>query len=134
MTSRTLASSRNAAGTQGTSWARETESPLAKRVTSWPSRTSSSVKYETIRSVPPYSRGGTLSMSGAICAIFILLDSTSRHRRPNVLQCEKFLLVPRGNENPRDNGRHDGLSFRVGNGRQQGDLGMAGIHPGVLQD
>ena len=29
------------------------ESPLANKVTSWPSRTSSSVRYETILSVPP---------------------------------------------------------------------------------
>jgi hypothetical protein len=37
------------------------ESPLANRVTSWPSRTSSSVRYDTTLSVPPYSIGGTLS-------------------------------------------------------------------------
>ena len=30
-----------------------TESPLANSVTSWPWRTSSSVRYETMRSVPP---------------------------------------------------------------------------------
>jgi len=29
------------------------ESPLANSVTSWPCRTSSSVRYETTRSVPP---------------------------------------------------------------------------------
>src|SRR5215813_8790639 len=71
MKSRTLASSRSAIGAHGTSSALETESPLANSVTSCPSLTSSSAKYDTIRSVPPYSRGGTLSMSGAICAIFM---------------------------------------------------------------
>jgi hypothetical protein len=48
------------------------ESPLAKSVTSWPCRISSSVRYETTRSVPPYKTGGTLSISGEICAILIL--------------------------------------------------------------
>src|SRR5262245_14519893 len=71
MKSRTLASSRSAMGAHGTSSALETDSPLANRVTSCPSLTSSSARYDTIRSVPPYRRGGTLSMSGAICAIFM---------------------------------------------------------------
>src|SRR6478735_10044703 len=66
-----LASSRIAVGTQPTSCALVIESPLANSVTSCPIRTNSSVRYETIRSVPPYSRGGTLSMSGATCPIFI---------------------------------------------------------------
>ena len=48
------------------------ESPLANSVTSWPSSTSASVIYDTTRSVPPYSLGGTDSVKGAICAIFIL--------------------------------------------------------------
>ena len=42
-----------------------------RTLTSWPSLTSSSVRKNTTRSVPPYSRGGTLSASGATCAIFI---------------------------------------------------------------
>jgi hypothetical protein len=37
----------------GTNLAAVVESPLANSVTSWPMRTSSSVKYETTRSVPP---------------------------------------------------------------------------------
>src|ERR1700737_609805 len=47
------------------------ESPLANKVTSWPRRTKSSVSHDTIRSVPPYSFGGTLSNSGATCAILM---------------------------------------------------------------
>src|SRR5205807_10580387 len=47
------------------------ESPLANNVTSCPCRTSSSVKYDTTRSVPPYSCGGQLSCSGTTCAILI---------------------------------------------------------------
>ena len=35
-------------------------------------------RYETIRSVPPYRRGGTLSMRGAICAIFNFLPWLGR--------------------------------------------------------
>src|SRR5215470_6056515 len=50
-------------------WVRE--SPVANTVTSCPCFTNSSVRYETIRSVPPYSLGGTLSYSGATCAIRI---------------------------------------------------------------
>jgi hypothetical protein len=53
-------------GEHGTSSAEVTESPLANNVTRWPCFTSSSVKYETTRSVPPYIRGGTLSKRGAI--------------------------------------------------------------------
>ena len=49
----TLLSRRMARGDMGASVAAVTESPLAKRVTSWPSATNSSVKYETILSVPP---------------------------------------------------------------------------------
>ena len=45
------------------------ESPEAKSVTSCPRRTSSSVRRETTRSVPPYSGGGTGSTSGARMAI-----------------------------------------------------------------
>jgi hypothetical protein len=48
-----------------------TLSPLANRVTSCPISTSSSVRKETTRSVPPYSFGGTASWRGAICAIRI---------------------------------------------------------------
>src|SRR5262245_18854257 len=51
------------------------ESPLANSVTSWPSLTSSSVKYATTRSVPPYSCGGTLSVNGATCAILMTAES-----------------------------------------------------------
>jgi len=53
----------------GTSSALLIESPLANKVTSWPRSISSSVSHETTRSVPPYSFGGTLSASGATCAI-----------------------------------------------------------------
>ncbi len=45
--------SRKATGTHGASSAAVTESPLANSVTSCPRRTSSSVRYETIRSDPP---------------------------------------------------------------------------------
>ena len=48
-------------GQTGSSRAEVAESPLANSVTSWPSATSSSVKKETTRSVPPYSFGGTAS-------------------------------------------------------------------------
>src|SRR6476469_6659779 len=66
---------RKAEGVQLTNLPDETESPLANKVTSCPSLLNSSLRYETIRSVPPYSRGGTLSMRGAICAIFNFLLS-----------------------------------------------------------
>src|SRR4051794_14948081 len=62
-------SSRRDRSQTGTRLALVTESPLANRVTSWPAATSSSVRYDTTRSVPPYIRGGTLSYNGAICAI-----------------------------------------------------------------
>src|ERR1700752_3601727 len=42
---------------------------------SCPNPTSSSVIYETTRSVPPYSLGGTLSYKGATCAIFMIARS-----------------------------------------------------------
>src|ERR1700731_1192297 len=42
------------------------ESPLANKVTSWPCATSSSVRNETTRSVPPYILGGTLSYRGKL--------------------------------------------------------------------
>ena len=42
-----------AAACDATSRALVFESPLANSVTSWPSRTSSSVRFETTRSVPP---------------------------------------------------------------------------------
>ena len=51
---------RSATGVTGTSSARR-ESPLAKSVTSWPRRTSSSVSQDSTRSVPPYRWGGTAS-------------------------------------------------------------------------
>jgi hypothetical protein len=51
--SMTSSSRRSALGAHGTSFASVTESPLANSVTSWPCRTSSSVRYETTRSVPP---------------------------------------------------------------------------------
>src|SRR5262249_35502390 len=57
------------ASTTGTSSAVVRESPVAKSVTRCPCRTSSSVRYDTTRSVPPYRRGGTFSNSGATCAI-----------------------------------------------------------------
>jgi hypothetical protein len=49
------------------------ESPLANKVTSCPAQTSSSVSHETTRSVPPYPEGGTLSESGEIWAILMML-------------------------------------------------------------
>src|SRR5918993_5028023 len=75
MWSLTAGLSRSAMSEQRTRRAAVRESPLANRVTSWPWRTSSSVRNETIRSVPPYRRGGQRSASGATCAIFI--DNTS---------------------------------------------------------
>jgi hypothetical protein len=60
---------RKAFGQQATSRAFVFESPLANRVTSCPSSTNSSVRYETTRSVPPYSFGGTLSYKGETWAI-----------------------------------------------------------------
>src|SRR6476660_9515225 len=84
-----LASSRIDVGTQRTSCALVIESPLANSVTSCPIRTNSSVRYETIRSVPPYSRGGTLSMSGPTCPIFIFAALANQDRccvRYNVIR------------------------------------------------
>ncbi len=56
---------RKASSQHGTSRAQVRESPEANKVTSWPRRTSSSVTKETMRSVPPYNLGGTLSYNGA---------------------------------------------------------------------
>src|SRR5438876_11542792 len=53
MGSRTVGLSRSACSQQGTSLAEVIESALANSVTSWPCATSSSVRYETMRSVPP---------------------------------------------------------------------------------
>src|SRR5215207_784916 len=53
------------------SFAEVRESPLANSVTSCPNATSSSVSQCTTRSVPPYSLGGTASVSGATCAMRI---------------------------------------------------------------
>jgi hypothetical protein len=50
-------------------WPLVLESPEANNVTSWFWRTSSSVKYETPRSVPPYSLGGAVSNRGDTMAI-----------------------------------------------------------------
>src|SRR6185369_12432373 len=71
---------RRARGHVGTRCARVTESPLANRVTSCPIATSSSVRKETTRSVPPYSRGGTDSVRGAIWATRIFV--TTFHQAP----------------------------------------------------
>src|SRR4051812_6256885 len=60
---------RSAFAHPGTSLAEVGESPLAKSVTSCPCRTSSSVRYDTTRSVPPYREGGTLSNKGDTWAI-----------------------------------------------------------------
>src|SRR5690606_19055746 len=54
------------------------ESPDANNVTWWPRRTSSSVRQETIRSVPPYWRGGTLSKSGDTWAMRMGLGPEKR--------------------------------------------------------
>src|SRR5262245_24956738 len=68
-----LSSSRMARGQAAISRADVRESALAKSVTSWPRRTSSSVSHDTTRSVPPYSCGGTLSARGATWAILMTL-------------------------------------------------------------
>src|SRR6266404_7097512 len=81
--SRQFSSCQRACGQGATSFAAVRESPLANRVTSCPSRTSSSVKYETTLSVPPYWRGGTLSYKGATWAMRIV-DSLASGRRPTV--------------------------------------------------
>src|SRR2546430_2047207 len=72
--SRTEPSSRRARGQLASSRALVTETPLANSGTSWPSAISSSVSHDSTRSVPPYSFGGTASVSGAICAICIEFD------------------------------------------------------------
>ena len=64
-------SRRSARGVQGMRRALVFESPLAKSVTSCPWATSASVRYETTRSVPPYSAGGTDSYNGATWAILM---------------------------------------------------------------
>src|ERR1700722_3846771 len=46
-----------------------------------------------MRSVPPYRRGGTLSMRGATCAIFMMIFAPARIQR---VQCSK---VPRRCDN-----------------------------------
>src|SRR6476661_6457471 len=69
------ACSRSASGHIGASVAEVDESPLANNVTSWPSCTSWSVRYDTTRSVPPYNFGGTLSLNGATCAIRMVVRS-----------------------------------------------------------
>src|SRR6202040_1798717 len=69
--SRTDPSRRSAFGQVASSFAEVRESPLANNVTSFPKVTSSSVNQYTTRSVPPYSRGGTASVSGATCAMRI---------------------------------------------------------------
>src|SRR5258708_1593180 len=74
---------RSARGHAGMRFALVCESPAANSVTLWPRRTSSSVMYDTTRSVPPYSLGGTLSYRGAICAM----------RRCRRLPPPKFPLV-----------------------------------------
>src|SRR4029453_9799028 len=51
--SRTEPSRRNAFGQHASSWAEDSESPLANKTTSCPSATSSSVSHEMTRSVPP---------------------------------------------------------------------------------
>src|SRR5438552_549682 len=51
--------------TVGTRRARVRESPLAKRVTSWPRSTRTSASDAITRSVPPYAGGGTGSIGGA---------------------------------------------------------------------
>src|ERR1700676_5169375 len=69
--SRTDPSRRRAFGHVASSFAEVWESPLANRVTSFPSATNSSVNQCITRSVPPYSLGGTASVSGATCAMRI---------------------------------------------------------------
>jgi hypothetical protein len=83
MGSLTAGLSRSAMSEQRTRRAAVRESPLANRVTSCPWRTSSSVRYETIRSVPPYRRGGQRSASGATWAIFIGKTSSTEQSIDN---------------------------------------------------
>lgn len=64
-----ILASRSEVGYTETSLAEVRESPEAKRVTSCPLLTSSSVNSYTTRSVPPYFFAGTRSIIGAICAI-----------------------------------------------------------------
>src|SRR6478609_11730346 len=86
-----LASSRIDVGTQRTSCALVIESPLANSVTSCPKRTNSSVRYETIRSVPPYNFGGTLSQSGDTCAIFMAHSPFVLSRCPVLTTVDRLL-------------------------------------------
>src|ERR1700679_3540704 len=67
----TFGSRRRARGQIGASSALVKLSPEANNVTSCPSSTNASVRYATTRSVPPYIFGGTASVSGATCAIFM---------------------------------------------------------------
>src|SRR3954454_23722892 len=67
--SRIASSRRSALGQTDTNLADVRESPLANKVTSWPSVSSSSVSQWMTRSVPPYSFGGMASVNGAICAM-----------------------------------------------------------------
>src|ERR1700676_431448 len=69
--SRTDPSRRSAFVHVASSFAEVLESPLANSVRSFPSATSSSVSQCTTLSVPPYSLGGTASVSGATCAMRI---------------------------------------------------------------
>src|ERR1700687_4915843 len=85
-----LLSKRRELGQAGMRRAAVSESPLANSVTSCPNSTSSSVRYDTTRSVPPYFNGGTLSHKRATSAIFTLLLLTERlfllyDIRPNLL-------------------------------------------------
>src|ERR1700720_3383803 len=101
--SRTEPSSRRERGQLASSRALVTESPLANSVTSWPSAISSSVSHDTTRSVPPYSFGGTASVSGAICAICIEFDlsfgtphPSGFHAQDKELQYDQMFQMPWG--------------------------------------
>src|SRR6185295_19673215 len=80
---------RSGRSTIGTSSAQVCESAVAKSVTWCPCRTSSSVRYETTRSVPPYCRGGTLSNSGATCAIRTRPPLVSLERAVKCRNCRR---------------------------------------------
>src|SRR5262245_40790250 len=145
MTSRTDGSSRSAVTEQGASSAVVTESPLANRVTLCPSATISSTRYDTIRSVPPYRRGGTLSMRGAMCAIRMYGVSSCPGSRPRThgaevgslkrangkWQMERFRPSVRS---PFTRSVFGHSALRIGNGGEQGDLRAARIEPRVLHD
>src|SRR5262249_20339323 len=72
----------------------------------------------------------TLSMSGAICAIFIFLLSGGTGSDRNVSRCEKFHAAPAAVKTE----SHGRSALRVGDRRQQRDFRAARIKTRVLHD